>query len=193
MSLLPTSMTSGKLMSSQKKPKELGKKLAEPLNHLENTTSLDVKFLEHFQLEKIGLKHINTRLKLETFCTIMVNWMASQLTGSYKTTRDAKYREIRRAIKKNTLAWLKNFECEVCAVKDQGNYHHFHHVVPSKKKFALGGSSHSFKKMLEESTKCLYLCAECHANEHRKKGDMLDAYDVINRCRYTYLQNLLGR
>jgi hypothetical protein len=48
----------------------------------------------------------------------------------------------------------------------------FHHTDPSKKEFGLSvrGLTRFFDKLVEEAKKCELICANCHAEEHFKKG-----------------------
>lgn len=55
--------------------------------------------------------------------------------------------------------------CRICGFADHPAALHFHHLDPSTKKFHLAylGASRSIHRMRAEASKCVLLCANCHA------------------------------
>ena len=62
------------------------------------------------------------------------------------------------------LKELAGGECFLCGYNRCFRALEFHHLDPSKKSFALSvtGCTMSFDKQLEETKKCVLLCANCH-------------------------------
>lgn len=55
--------------------------------------------------------------------------------------------------------------CERCGFSESVAALHFHHLDPSRKRFALSnkGGTVSYERLAEEAAKCALLCANCHA------------------------------
>jgi transposase len=55
--------------------------------------------------------------------------------------------------------------CRICGFAEHPAALHFHHVDPSTKEFHLAhlGASRSVRRMRTEASKCVLLCANCHA------------------------------
>ena len=66
-------------------------------------------------------------------------------------------------------------------------------IIDKLKDLDVGATSNSFPKRVRESLKCLYLCEDCHYQEHIKLGDVNDYFNFISRRGYNTLQSLLGR
>lgn len=60
-------------------------------------------------------------------------------------------------------------KCQICAYDKCQNALHFHHVDPSKKKFAISDSlrkKYTQQEIDEEIQKCVLVCSNCHAEIH---------------------------
>ena len=151
---------------------------------------MDVLLAERLKLEEIGLKHINTFRKLEEFCRGFYKFLLSK---NPFVRKGMGYDSYRYNIRMYILGFLRNFTCEHCNKIDLKRSFHFHHINPKEKKFKISRiGQRNFIIGLQESLKCLYLCDECHYQEHLKMGDYYGYFEVIDRWRHTYIQNLLG-
>lgn len=58
--------------------------------------------------------------------------------------------------------------CEICGYNKCNSALSFHHLDPTKKDFGLSekGNTYSYKKMLEEASKCILVCHNCHSEIH---------------------------
>jgi hypothetical protein len=58
--------------------------------------------------------------------------------------------------------------CKKCGYNKYLQALDFHHLDPKEKEFGLGEnrSGRSFKKMIEEASKCALLCCRCHREVH---------------------------
>jgi len=77
-----------------------------------------------------------------------------------------KSRERKRELRKWYKNWKLQLECARCG-EDHYSCLDFHHK--SEKSFSIhGGASAGFSKerILEEASKCIVLCANCHRKEH---------------------------
>jgi hypothetical protein len=60
-------------------------------------------------------------------------------------------------------------KCQICAYDKCQNALHFHHVDPSKKKFAISDSlrkKYTQEEIDEEIQKCILVCSNCHTEIH---------------------------
>ena len=75
---------------------------------------------------------------------------------------------LRKAMKQEAV---KRFggKCCLCGYDKYIGALEFHHKDPTQKDFALSadGITHGWKEYLEEATKCLLVCANCHAELHQ--------------------------
>jgi len=141
-------------------------------------------------LEEIGLKHIDTFDKLIKFCKGFHSFLLSKNPHIRKKTG---YDAYRYQVRMYILGLLRNFTCEHCDKIDLKRSLHFHHTNPKNKRFRISRvGSHSFIKGLKESLKCTYLCDACHYQEHLKMGDYCGYFEMIDRWRHPYIQNMLG-
>lgn len=71
----------------------------------------------------------------------------------------------RRRVVKRALVEEAGGKCALCSFKKHPAALQFHHLDPSKKEFHLGhqGHSRSLSRMRAEASKCVLLCANCHA------------------------------
>ena len=146
--------------------------------------------MERLKLEEIGLKHIDTFDKLARFCKQFHSFLLSK--NSY-TRKVVGYDAYRYQVRMYVLVLLRNFTCEKCNKIDLKRSLHFHHVNPETKRFRVSRvGQHNFIVGLKESLKCIYLCDECHYQEHLKMGDYYGYFETIDRWRYTYIKSVLG-
>jgi len=71
----------------------------------------------------------------------------------------------RRRVVKRTLVDEAGGKCTLCGFSEHPAALQFHHLDPSNKEFHLGyqGHSRSLSRMRAEASKCVLLCANCHA------------------------------
>lgn len=68
---------------------------------------------------------------------------------------------------KERLVRIFGGACNVCGYNKTIKALEFHHIDPSTKTFGIGhGHTRSFKDVVEESKKCIMLCANCHREVH---------------------------
>jgi hypothetical protein len=60
----------------------------------------------------------------------------------------------------------KGGRCQICGYDKCVRALIFHHLDPSHKDFTIGGKSKSWNKIQSELDKCVFLCANCHAEVH---------------------------
>ena len=61
----------------------------------------------------------------------------------------------------------------------------FHHIDPTTKSFPIGsGATHSLEKLREEASKCILVCANCHAEIHAGTHlNKLATYKMLDDCK----------
>lgn len=71
----------------------------------------------------------------------------------------------RRRKVKEILVSEAGGECRLCGYDRHIGALQFHHLIPEEKEFqlAMGGLCHSLDRMRAEASKCVLLCANCHA------------------------------
>lgn len=122
--------------------------------------------------------------------------MGENGVNPYKSTgADRKnYLKFNNNIRRSFLCWLKDFTCETCNFYNPTKTLHFHHVYPKKKQGSImtmvGGKNKM--KLFKEIFKCVYVCENCHYKIHSEEGGIDGHYEIINRRRHSYIQNLLG-
>jgi transposase len=86
--------------------------------------------------------------------------------GSYRclACRRERVSERRRRVKE-ILVSEAGGACRLCGYSRSFAALHFHHLDPGEKKFGMGreGITRSLEAMREEASKCVLLCANCHA------------------------------
>lgn len=84
-------------------------------------------------------------------------------------------------------AWIEELKTDCVKCGETRKYLiHWHHVDPSQKEFALSsGCTKSKEKILQESKKCVCLCANCHTEFHHFYG--INPIDAVE-CLKKYLQ-----
>lgn len=76
------------------------------------------------------------------------------------------YQAARRLKTKKYLVELAGGQCKVCGFNNSHFALDFHHVDSSKKDFNLGKTNKPLDLLMEELTKCVLLCANCHRMVH---------------------------
>jgi hypothetical protein len=148
--------------------------------------------VERLKLEEIGLKHIDTFDKLVAFCEGFNKFLLSK--NPHPRYDAIKYRAYSRQCRRYLFIFLKNFRCEQCGTVNMKRALNFHHENPKEKRDKISRLAwvEPFNKSLIELFKCIYLCDECHYQEHLKKGDYYGYFETIDRWRHTYIQSVLG-
>lgn len=78
-------------------------------------------------------------------------------------------------------------KCGICGYNRHYNALQFHHLDPSKKKFAIGdvlATPKSWAKIVVELRKCVCICANCHVEVH---GDAIKIPKNIPRFNEDYI------
>tara|TARA_R100000808_G_scaffold1812_1_gene7718 strand:- start:1480 stop:1932 length:453 start_codon:yes stop_codon:yes gene_type:complete len=147
-------------------------------------------------LEKRGLKHIKTLEDLVVFMNQMNSIIGRSNPHTKQRTKHEKnnYDSYRYKIRAGFYAWLFNFTCQDCGLKNDTRTLNFHHVNPEEKEIGVLMSTNSMDKIkvFKEILKCVYVCENCHYQRHAEMGDLDEDFKAINRRRHTYIQNLLG-
>jgi hypothetical protein len=79
----------------------------------------------------------------------------------------------RRARVRTLLIEEAGGRCAACGYDAHPAALHFHHVDPSTKAFVLrDGDTRSLARMREEASKCVLLCANCHAQVEAGAADL---------------------
>jgi hypothetical protein len=90
--------------------------------------------------------------------------------GSWCKKCDRNERRRKRREKKRIITELAGNRCCRCGYNKCIGALEFHHR-DGKKEFALSKTSYSLERMIEESRKCILLCANCHREEHVKNEE----------------------
>ena len=88
--------------------------------------------------------------------------------------------KLRHVSRKIELIKMMGGKCCLCGYDKNYAALDFHHINPSEKSFQLDGrhlSNCSMKTIIEESKKCILLCANCHREIHYP---FFDKNDVVN-------------
>lgn len=83
--------------------------------------------------------------------------------------KDFNYQPWRGIERKLELIKFFNSECKICGYKRNLSALEFHHINPSEKEFTLDSrhlSGRKWETLIEESKKCILLCANCHRQHH---------------------------
>lgn len=91
--------------------------------------------------------------------------------------------DFRRNVKKD-LIYIHGSKCAICGYDKTPRALHFHHIDSKKKEFGVSsGGTRSFESSVEESKKCILVCANCHAEIHDELIDteLTSSFDE-NRC-----------
>lgn len=66
----------------------------------------------------------------------------------------------------------KGGKCQKCGYNTYQGALEFHHIDPTKKDFTIGDRDFKLKECIEESKKCVLLCANCHREIHAGLWDI---------------------
>jgi len=69
-------------------------------------------------------------------------------------------------------------KCERCGYDTYLGALDFHHINPSEKDFTVGNRDFRLKDCVEESKKCVLLCANCHREIH---AGLWDLKEILNK------------
>jgi hypothetical protein len=90
--------------------------------------------------------------------------------------------------KREIIQKLKSSGCCCCEEKDP-NCLDFHHINQEEKEFNMSSAlNKSDRKIIEESSKCVVVCANCHRKIH---AGTLDITKFINMNQYRYMRKLI--
>ena len=108
---------------------------------------------------------------------------------------EQKVSDFRKRIKKD-LMYIHGNECCLCGYNKSLRALSFHHINENEKSFALSdGNTRSFESSVEESKKCILVCANCHAEIHDEliSKELVSSFDenkyleiISNRDTKTY-------
>ena len=120
--------------------------------------------------------------------------------SSNKNIPDLKYHKKLRARKDSYIINKTGGICELCKDHWPSDVFCFHHLIPEEKEFNLNVRNWAdLNKALEEAKKCVILCMNCHALEHRalNRGETLlndeEAYSRYRNHRFSSYENLDDR
>ena len=116
-------------------------------------------------------------------------------TNPYKQKTDRKaYDRYFHKVRAGFFAWLFDFTCQDCGLRNETRSLNFHHVIPEDKELTIiqNAGIQDKIKLFKEILKCVYVCENCHYQRHADMGDLDEDFTTINRRRHTYIQNLLG-
>lgn len=78
----------------------------------------------------------------------------------------------RKGIKDRYTEWKQDKGCSHCTENDPICLD-LHHLDPKEKEISLGDAIRrgwTFDRMMQEASKCIVLCANCHRKEHERLG-----------------------
>ena len=94
-----------------------------------------------------------------------------------------------RETKKMVLDSLKSVGCACCGEKDTVCLD-FHHYDPTEKEFNMSSAlTKPFEKMIEEASKCIVTCSNCHRKIH---AGAINLEEFLPRHEYEYRKLLIG-
>ncbi len=113
------------------------------------------------EAKEAGRQHVTSRCRRHGITTFVL-----ENRGYYRCRkcRRAGVSEWRRRAKRRLIA-AAGGKCAICGYDEFPGALQFHHLDPATKLFAIGheGVTRSFAAMRAEATKCVLLCANCHA------------------------------
>ena len=125
-------------------------------------------------MEEKGEKIKQLRSQGKSYRQIQAEIKCSRSLISYylnpegKTKNSARKNKNRFRIKSEYRQRL-GAKCQICAYNKCQNALHFHHVNPSKKKFAISDSlrkKYTQQEIDDEINKCVLVCSNCHTEIH---------------------------
>ena len=72
-------------------------------------------------------------------------------------------------------------KCERCGYNTCVKALEFHHIDPSKKDFTISSDNFKLKEAIEESKKCILICANCHRELHDNMWQLEDLKNIEER------------
>lgn len=129
--------------------------ICSPFNkHNTKNLSSKVRVSPSGLLAKKCLWHLCNELTFTKFCS-------KKCSSKYWTNT-------RRQNYKMKIVELLGGKCSACGYNKSLKALHCHHVIPSEKLFNISSESYrrSWDLVLKEMTKCILLCANCHAEIH---------------------------
>lgn len=107
----------------------------------------------------------------KTYTEIQAELKCSKGTISFHLSGEVKAKQYKRANKyrAKNVSFIKSQlggKCCVCGYCRTVSALELHHKDPSIKEFDISSSRATLKKMVEESKKCVLLCANCHREVH---------------------------
>jgi ribosomal protein L30E len=90
--------------------------------------------------------------------------------------------------RKEILNALKTCGCCCCDENDI-NCLDFHHINPEEKEFNMSAAPNkTIDKILNEASKCVVVCSNCHRKIH---AGVIDINDYVNVKQHKYMKNLI--
>ena len=139
------------------------------VKHLQVIAKEDLKIqAKVLRAKGLTIKSIAIELKVST--TTVKNYI-SYIKPEKQTDKEASLKTIqrvkcRRRVIKETLVANLGSACLVCGYNKCITALEFHHLDPKQKDFTISGGGKSLKAMLEEASKCILVCANCHREIH---------------------------
>lgn len=130
---------------------------------------LDLELFPRHPSAKDG--HINICKECKsTYMRKYINKNKAFLNDRRKNETRIKRKEHKERILKYFGGYLR---CTGCGIEDKCySIYDFHHIDPSTKIFEIPtGYRMGWEKVVEELSKCIILCANCHRKEHNKCED----------------------
>lgn len=110
------------------------------------------------------------------------------ILNNYKRIKDYRQRT------KQRLVEIFGGKCQLCGYNKSIAALDFHHLDPSKKDFAIGNTPiHNWEKVLEESKKCILVCANCHREIHAGLLDIKNIELTFSEEKAKYYSNLVRK
>ena len=78
----------------------------------------------------------------------------------------------------NLIREMRGGKCERCGYDNYLGGLDFHHTDPDKKDFTIGNRDFKLKDCIEESKKCVLLCANCHRELH---AGLWELTEILNK------------
>jgi transposase len=125
------------------------------------TAGMGLRRPELREARERGLKHVESRCSHHGVTTFVLETRGSYRCMKCRIERVSEWR--RRA--KRRLMESAGGACALCGYDEYPGALQFHHLEPTAKKFSISreGVTRSFAELKAEATKCVLLCANCHA------------------------------
>lgn len=118
-------------------------------------------------LDKQDNEFVLNRGKLASWCNSCKNEKAREWYNKNKKEINQKQSKYRAERKQWFIDYKQTLKCEKCGENHPATLD-FHHLDPTKKEFAISDQlwARSKEKVLEEISKCIVVCANCHRKIH---------------------------